>query len=424
MMCFSHRDWCTGRDGRLWYLLRMDQRPRGSSPPLYGPPPGSYSILLPSSTYVHNFQLPVLPTGPANFAITGLPDMDENSSSSSEYSNDEGASLKESLFDMLSTLSWPRVEVEAVRDAFASSVAKFEESVDSAWEWLSRPVPLCGGPPREYDPASEEIVYEWAPPVSQCGSITSVGSLGNHRHLAAEAQFSFAPSTSASSSQQQINSMSSVTRSEAESNSPTGPVLIGTTARKVIDKLTSRRRQEKADLYGGSSPFTTIPPPCQVIPDEAGSSVDSFGAAIQRIRWHVDDAIHPYCLKEILVSFVDRSLNLMSMDSSSERPVESLTASAPTQPQVHTTCHVAAMPGDILNFILKEAKACEVKRLKDPSSSYSAVAKKLKDTIEQHHPGTWHVFVGKDFGAHVSAEANHLAHFNVGATAFMIYKHG
>ncbi|KAF4705415.1 hypothetical protein FOZ62_009307, partial [Perkinsus olseni] len=227
----------------------MDQRPRGSSPPLYGPPPGSYSILLPSSTHVHNFQLPALPGGPANFAITGLPGIDDLSSSSSEASNDEGASLKDSLANMLSTLSWPRVEVHPpipwkeripsisqVRDAFASSVAKFEESVDSAWEWLSRPVPLCGGPPREYDPASEEIVYEWAPPVSQCGSITSVGSLGNHRHLAAEAQFSFAPSersTSASSSQQQINSMSSVTRSEAESNSPTGPVLIGTTARKV-----------------------------------------------------------------------------------------------------------------------------------------------------------------------------------------------
>ncbi|KAF4755364.1 hypothetical protein FOZ63_026990 [Perkinsus olseni] len=125
----------------------------------------------------------------------------------------------------------------------------------------------------------------------------------------------------------------------------------------------------------------------------------------------------------VLVSFVDRSLNLMSMDSSSERPVESLTASAPIQP-VHTTCHVAAMPGDMLDFLLKEAKACEVRRLKDPSSSYTAVAKRLKETIEQHHPGTWHVIVGKDFGAHVSAEANHLAHFNVGATAFMIYKHG
>ncbi|KAF4736175.1 hypothetical protein FOZ62_023955 [Perkinsus olseni] len=406
MMCFSHRDWCTGRDGRLWCPLRMDQRPRGSSPPLYGPPPGSYSILLPSSTHVHNFQLPALPTGPDNFAITGLPDMDENSSSSSEYSNDEGASLKESLVNMLSTLSWPRVEV---KDAFASSVAEFEESVDSVWEWLSRPVPLCGGPPKEYDPASEEIVHEWAPPMSQYQSVTSIGSLGDHHSLAAEAPVSVDPSTSASSSQQQMNSLNSITRSKVESSWPAGPALIGTTARKVIDKLTSRRRQEKAALYGGSSPFTTIPPPCEVIPDEAGSSID--------------DAIHPYCLKEILVSFVDRSLKLMSMDSSSERPVESLTASAPTQP-VHTTCHVAAMPGDILNFILKEAKACEVKRLKDPSSSYSAVAKKLKDTIEQHHPGTWHVFVGKDFGAHVSAEANHLAHFNVGATAFMIYKHG
>ncbi|KAF4755893.1 hypothetical protein FOZ62_011596 [Perkinsus olseni] len=293
----------------------MDQRPRGSSPPLYGPPAGSYSILLPSSTHVHNFQLPALPTGPANFAITGLPGIDDLSSSSSEASNDEGASLKDSSANMLSTLSWPRDEV---KDAFASSVAKFEETVDSAWEWLSRPVPLCGGPPKEYDPASEEIVHEWAPPMSQYQSLTSIGSLENHRSLAAEAPVSVAP---------------------------------------------------------------------------------------------------------ILVSFVDRSLNLMSMDPSSERPVESLTSSAPIQP-VHTTCHVAAMPGDMLDFLLKEAKACEVRRLKDPSSSYTAVAKRLKETIEQHHPGTWHVFVGKDFGAHVSAEANHLAHFNVGATAFMIYKHG
>ncbi|KAF4649200.1 hypothetical protein FOL46_002043, partial [Perkinsus olseni] len=298
--------------------------------------------------------------------------------------------------------------IAQVKDAFASSVAKFEETVDSAWEWLSRPVPLCGGPPKEYDPASEEIVHEWAPPMSQYQAVTSIGSLG----------------TSASSSQQQMNTLSSVTRSEAESNSAAGPALIGTTARKVIDKLTSRRRQEKAALYGGSSPLTTIPPPCEVIPDEAGSSVDSFGAAIQRIRWHVNfSAIAMQCGPSVLVSFVNRSLNLMSMDPSSERPVESFTSSAPIQP-VHTTCHVAAMPGDMLDFLLKEAKACEVKRLKNPSSSYTAVAKRLKETIEQHHPGTWHVFVGKDFGAHVSAEANHLAHFNVGATAFMIYKHG
>ncbi|KAF4680921.1 hypothetical protein FOZ62_013813 [Perkinsus olseni] len=277
----------------------MDQRPRGSSPPLYGPPPGSYSILLPSSTHVHNFQLPALPTGPANFAITGLPGIDDLSSSSSEASNDE-PSLKDSLVNMLSTLSWPHGEIRPpmpwtgkipsiaqVKDAFASSVAKFEETVDSAWEWLSRPVPLCGGPPKEYDPASEEIVHEWAPPMSQYQSVTSIGSLESHHSLAVEAPVSVAPSersTSASSSQQQMSTLSSVTRSEAESNSAAGPALLGTTARKVIDKLTSRRRQEKAALYGCSSPLTSIPPPCEVIPDEAGSSVDSFGAAIQRIR--------------------------------------------------------------------------------------------------------------------------------------------
>ncbi|KAF4709524.1 hypothetical protein FOZ63_030759 [Perkinsus olseni] len=211
----------------------MDQRPRGSSPPLYGPPAGSYSILLPSSTHVHNFQLPALPTGPANFAITGLPGIDDLSSSSSEASNDE-ASLKDSLANMLSTLSWPHGEV---KDAFASSVAKFEETVDSAWEWLSRPVPLCGGPPKEYDPASEEIVHEWAPPMSQYQSLTSIGSLENHRSLAAEAPVSVAPSersTSASSSQQQMSTLSSVTRSEAESNSAAGTALIGTTARKGV----------------------------------------------------------------------------------------------------------------------------------------------------------------------------------------------
>ena len=52
------------------------------------------------------------------------------------------------------------------------------------------------------------------------------------------------------------------------------------------------------------------------------------------------------------------------------------------------------------------------------------IAQSIKDSVGAKYPGTWHVIVGRNFGAFVTHETKHYTYFYIGQMAFLVYKSG
>ncbi|KAF4670818.1 hypothetical protein FOL47_001825 [Perkinsus chesapeaki] len=143
-----------------------------------------------------------------------------------------------------------------------------------------------GGPIKEYDPTTEEVIYEWAPVLGYDAAPLLGASVPGEDQMysALETVSSSAAaacsqgSISASSSQGGVSTSGRSQASTAQSSNPAP----ASTAQKVIENMRMRRREERTALL--STHISAIPPPCDVIPDEVESSLDSFRTAAQRIR--------------------------------------------------------------------------------------------------------------------------------------------
>mmetsp|Transcript_72412 Transcript_72412/g.204698 ORF Transcript_72412/g.204698 Transcript_72412/m.204698 type:complete len:111 (-) Transcript_72412:159-491(-) len=85
--------------------------------------------------------------------------------------------------------------------------------------------------------------------------------------------------------------------------------------------------------------------------------------------------------------------------------------------------HIMDMSKEEAEFAEKTAKKGLYDLFTNQSHSFCDVAQYIKQEFDKKG-GTWHVFVGKHFGAWVTYEAHKLAYFHIGQAAFLIYKHG
>eukprot|EP00405_Crypthecodinium_cohnii_P025345 CAMPEP_0206497892 /NCGR_PEP_ID=MMETSP0324_2-20121206/50563_1 /ASSEMBLY_ACC=CAM_ASM_000836 /TAXON_ID=2866 /ORGANISM="Crypthecodinium cohnii, Strain Seligo" /LENGTH=111 /DNA_ID=CAMNT_0053983763 /DNA_START=127 /DNA_END=462 /DNA_ORIENTATION=+ len=86
--------------------------------------------------------------------------------------------------------------------------------------------------------------------------------------------------------------------------------------------------------------------------------------------------------------------------------------------------HKVDMPAAEAEFAIEMAKKGVVSLFKNERRSFCEVAQFIKKEFDKTYNGSWHVFVGKHFGAWVSYEAHKLMYFHIGQVAFLIYRHG
>lgn len=86
--------------------------------------------------------------------------------------------------------------------------------------------------------------------------------------------------------------------------------------------------------------------------------------------------------------------------------------------------HIVDMSKAEVDFAIEVAKKGIVSLFKNERRSFCEVAQFIKKEFDKTFQGTWHVFVGKHFGAWVSYETHKLVYFHIGQAGFMIYKHG
>ena len=81
------------------------------------------------------------------------------------------------------------------------------------------------------------------------------------------------------------------------------------------------------------------------------------------------------------------------------------------------------MSADMSQFTVDAAREgwnCTRRGLKD----FSAVAKKIKEVLEEEYKGAWHVAIGLSFGNYVSHEAKRIVYFFFGELGFLCWCHG
>merc|ERR550525_1933767 len=86
--------------------------------------------------------------------------------------------------------------------------------------------------------------------------------------------------------------------------------------------------------------------------------------------------------------------------------------------------HIEDMPRAQVEFALEVAKKGVYLLFKNERRNFCEVAQYIKKEFDKNYSGSWHVFVGKHFGAWVTYEAHKLMYFHIGQAAFLIYKHG
>merc|ERR1711964_567649 len=91
------------------------------------------------------------------------------------------------------------------------------------------------------------------------------------------------------------------------------------------------------------------------------------------------------------------------------------------KPQIHA---VDMDDPEKIDSALDAARRGVLAIVKNEKRQFFEVAKMIKMEFDQKYKGSWHVLVGKHFGAFVTHEAKTLIYFNIGQAAFLIYRHG
>ncbi len=75
----------------------------------------------------------------------------------------------------------------------------------------------------------------------------------------------------------------------------------------------------------------------------------------------------------------------------------------------------------------REMEAHALKTAIDALESFNNekdVATAIKREFDRKYPSTWHCFVGRNFGSHVTHETHNYIYFYIGQTAFLLFKSG
>ena len=89
------------------------------------------------------------------------------------------------------------------------------------------------------------------------------------------------------------------------------------------------------------------------------------------------------------------------------------TGMAPTvKPVIKTTSMAAAMQEKCIDI----AHMCI-----QTESNEQAIAKAIKASLEGNFTGTWHVFVGRNFGCYVTHEESKFVYFYIGQVGICIF---
>lgn len=84
------------------------------------------------------------------------------------------------------------------------------------------------------------------------------------------------------------------------------------------------------------------------------------------------------------------------------------------------TIKIEEMPEDMKAFAISTAQDA----LEKLNSEKDVASHIKKEFDRKYHSGTWHCFVGRNFGSFVTHETNHYIYFYLGQIAFLIFKSG
>eukprot|EP00949_MAST-11_sp_MAST-11-sp1_P004694 g4694.t1 len=82
------------------------------------------------------------------------------------------------------------------------------------------------------------------------------------------------------------------------------------------------------------------------------------------------------------------------------------------------------MSADMSQFTVDAAREGLELYKKGDLKDFSAVAKKIKEVLEEEYKGAWHVAIGLSFGNYVSHEAKRIVYFFFGELGFLCWCHG
>jgi len=80
---------------------------------------------------------------------------------------------------------------------------------------------------------------------------------------------------------------------------------------------------------------------------------------------------------------------------------------------------ICDMPQEMLEAALGQAEAAFAQFNTDKE-----VAQAVRNHFVKQYNGVWHCFVGRNFGAYMTHEANHHVYFYVGQMAVLLFKTG
>ena len=80
---------------------------------------------------------------------------------------------------------------------------------------------------------------------------------------------------------------------------------------------------------------------------------------------------------------------------------------------------ICDMPADMLDTALSETEYAFTHL-----NTEKEVAQAVRNAFVKKYNGVWHCFVGRNFGAYMTHEANHHVYFYVGQMAVLLFKTG
>mmetsp|Transcript_23948 Transcript_23948/g.26215 ORF Transcript_23948/g.26215 Transcript_23948/m.26215 type:complete len:103 (-) Transcript_23948:127-435(-) len=87
-------------------------------------------------------------------------------------------------------------------------------------------------------------------------------------------------------------------------------------------------------------------------------------------------------------------------------------------------CYSEMLEGDLNNVVDIAMNSLKIQEKSERPVYHKDLALFIKQQVESSKGGTWHVVVGNSFGSFISHETKNIAHFFLGSTAFLIWRHG
>lgn len=87
-------------------------------------------------------------------------------------------------------------------------------------------------------------------------------------------------------------------------------------------------------------------------------------------------------------------------------------------------CYSEMSENDLSSVIEIAASSLKLQEKSERPIYHKDLALFVKQQLDANKGGTWHVVVGSSYGSFVSHETKNIAHFLIGNTAFLVWRHG